>query len=183
MPAPPQRALGSCRENAAGCQCCGFSCFYGVSRCLLPRPQRCEAAFLLASVGREIPAGAEAAWNHSNDTVLGELGGISRPRPPTCSVLFPKLGAVLSPWVLGIWGLIACPLTARCSSFPRLLPVGWDPRGAEVGGWVGGQRARVCVKSRPLLLQILHHFRTASIYLAPLAGHLQDSAGFGLPTP
>ena len=57
-----RRALPcTCRENAAGCQCCGFSCFYGVSRCLLPRPQRCEAAFLLASVGREIPAGAEAA--------------------------------------------------------------------------------------------------------------------------
>lgn len=107
------------------------------ARCPLPRPQRCKAAFLLASVGREIPAGAEAARNHSNDTVLGELGGIPRPRPPTCSVLFPKLGAVLSPWVLGIWVLTACPLTARCSSFARLLAVGWDPHGAEVMG-VGG---------------------------------------------
>lgn len=119
-----------------------------------PGPKDGRAAFLLAAVGREIPAGAEAAWNHRNDTVLGEVGGIPRPRPPTCLVLFPKLGVALSPWVLGIWGRTACPPSARCGSSPRLLPIGWDPRGAE----------GACVKSQPLLLQILHHFRTASIY-------------------
>lgn len=59
-----------------------------VTRCPLPSPQGGRAAFLLAKEGREFPAGAEAAWNHRNDFVLGELGGISRPRPPTCSVLF-----------------------------------------------------------------------------------------------
>lgn len=136
-----------------------------------PVPKDGRAAFPLAAVGRGIPAGAEAAWNHRNDTALGKLGGIPRPRPPTSLVLFHKLGVALSPWALGSWGH-----TARLQPGAAPPPAPSSPSRLGPPGAERGRNLRTTGIANSTSLPNSRH-------ITPFAGRLQDSAGFGLPTP
>lgn len=112
MPAPPLKGSLLLRRNAAGCQPLWLFLLPGSQslRCPLPNPRRWKGC---------LPAGrGGGAWDSSRGlrlpettemTIAGRAGWHPRPRPPTCSVLFPKLRLAFSPWFLGNWELTIHP--------------------------------------------------------------------------